>query len=243
MNPPPGLQDLIETVRQDSPTDRALDQLVTAAATVAQLEDTSDALLGHFVDRCRREGRSWSEISGALGVSKQAVHKRFAASLADQIIASTPAPTFERFTSRARSALAAATRAAQSNGTAPVSSAHLLIGLFAEPDGVAAKALQAMHVDEQAVRAAVQAALADSDDAQPDPAQRFTPDAHKALRHALEVALELMHNYIGTEHLLLALYRNPGSAAAVILADLGTTEQQARSQVTMLLRGFRPPSA
>ena len=100
MTPPPSLQDLIDTVRQDAHSDSPLDQLVTAAATVAQIEDTSDSLLGHFVDRCRLEGRSWSEISAALGVTKQAVHKRFAASVADQVIASIPAPTLERFTAR-----------------------------------------------------------------------------------------------------------------------------------------------
>ena len=116
MTPPPSLQDLIDTVRQDAESANALDQLSTAATTVAQIEDTSDALLGHFVDRCRREGRSWSEISAALGVSKQAVHKRFAASMADQIIASIPAPTLERFTARARVVLASAALAARDAG-------------------------------------------------------------------------------------------------------------------------------
>jgi hypothetical protein len=82
MAPPPTLQELIEIVRQDSSSDQPLDQLVAAAAAAAQLEETTDALLGHFVDRCRRDGRSWSEISNALGVSKQAVHKRFAPALA-----------------------------------------------------------------------------------------------------------------------------------------------------------------
>ena len=83
MTPPPNLQDLIEVVQRDTGTGNALDQLATATVTVAQIEDTSDALLGYFVDRCRREGRSWSEISSALGVTKQAVHKRFATSVAD----------------------------------------------------------------------------------------------------------------------------------------------------------------
>jgi hypothetical protein len=78
MTPPPSLQDLIDTVRADSPTGSPLDQLTQAAATVAHLEDSSDALLGYFVDRCRRDRRSWTEISAALGVTKQAVHKRFA---------------------------------------------------------------------------------------------------------------------------------------------------------------------
>src|SRR5580704_8752581 len=129
MTPPPSLQELIDTVRLDTATDNPVDQLVTAASTVADLEDTSDALLGHFVDRCRREGRSWSEISGALGVTKQAVHKRFAASVADQIIASIPAPTFERFTARARVVISSAALAARDAGREKVSSVHILLGL------------------------------------------------------------------------------------------------------------------
>jgi ATP-dependent Clp protease ATP-binding subunit ClpA len=244
MTPPPSLQDLIETVRQDARTDNALDQLVTAAAAVAQLEDTSDALLGHFVDRCRREGRSWSEISAALGVTKQAVHKRFAA-VADQIIAAVPAPTMERFTGRARHAVAAARRLATGLGSDQVGSEHLLLALFEDPGGLAAQALAAMSVRADDVRAAVealgkpettaaQAATAGED-------ARFSPDGRLVLRDALVVALELGHNYIGTEHLLLGLYRNPGSPAAVILASAGATEDQAREAITEMLRGFTKP--
>jgi hypothetical protein len=256
MTPPPSLQDLINTVHQDAPTESALDQLVTAAETVAQLEDTSDALLGHFVDRCRREGRSWSEISGALGVTKQAVHKRFAASIADKIIASVPSPTLERFTDRARRVLAAASRIALAEGQHQASSVHLLLGLLTEPDGLGAKALQEMNVNAETVESAVRAgtaaprATSGATDAgggtEPggQAAKRFTADGRRVLRDALAVALELGHNYIGTEHLLLGLYRDPGSPAAAILAAAGATESEAAAHVTEMLRGFRqPPTA
>jgi ATP-dependent Clp protease ATP-binding subunit ClpA len=254
MTPPPDLQDLIETVRQDAHSADALDQLVTAAATVAQIEDTSDAMLGHFVDRCRREGRSWSEISTALGVTKQAVHKRFATSVADQIIASIPAPTLERFTARARVVIASAALAARDAGRAKADAVHILIGLFAEPEGVAAKVLQALGVTRDAVRTAalgVPAANVPEDpageaapagDAGP-PIPRFTADGRLAMRDALEIALELGHNYIGTEHLLLALYRNGGSPAAAILAASGASEADVRARVLELLRGYQPPQA
>jgi hypothetical protein len=240
MTPPPSLQDLINTVRQDTRTDSALAQLVIAATTVSQLEDTSDALLGHFVDRCRREGRSWSEISTALGVTKQAVHKRFAAGLADQIIAATPSPTFERFTLRARNVLAAASRAARSAGQDQVSGVHILLGLFAEPDGIAAKVLQIMGVEQDAVVSAVRATPA-AKALEPD--RQFTADAHEALRDALAIALELGHNYIGTEHLLLGIYRNGESRAAAILLALGASEAEARTHIMDLLPGFQPPPA
>jgi ATP-dependent Clp protease ATP-binding subunit ClpA len=259
MTPPPNLQDLIDTVRQDTTTDDPLDQLATATAAVAELEDTSDALLGYFVDRCRREGRSWSEISKALGVTKQAVHKRFAANLADQIIASIPAPTMERFTARARVAIASAALAARDAGRSKAGAVHILIGLFAEPMGIAAKALDELGVTRDGVRAAVQAQPAADDPAAPAedagaeeagraeagqdarPTPRFTADGRRVLRDALAVALELGHNYIGTEHLLLGLYRNPDSPAAAILVAAGASEDEARAHVLELLRGYQPP--
>jgi hypothetical protein len=240
MTPPPTLQHLIDTVRQDSPTGGPLDELATAAATAARLEETSDALLSHFVDRCRREGRSWTEISSALGVTKQAVHKRFAAGLADRIIAAIPEPTMERFTNRARNVLDAARRAAREAGGGPVSSVHILIALYAEPEGVAAKVLDEMDITQQAVQAAFEARPASP--AQDSAGRRYTADGKQALRDALTCAIEQGHNYIGTEHLLLGLHRSEDSPAAAILAAAGSTEAEARTRVLEHLRGSQPPA-
>ena len=77
MTPAPTLQELIQTVLADTRSGDPLRQLGQAAQTAGELEDVTDSLLGHFVDRARRAGRSWSEISSVLGVSKQAAHKRF----------------------------------------------------------------------------------------------------------------------------------------------------------------------
>jgi Clp amino terminal domain, pathogenicity island component len=151
MAPPPTLQELIEIVRQDASSDQPLDQLVAAAAAAAQLEETTDALLGHFVDRCRRDGRSWTEISAALGVTKQAVHKRFATAIATHVAAATQAPTFERFTDRARRVMAESSKAAISLGDDFVGTEHLLLALFTEPEGIAGRALAAMDVSEDTV--------------------------------------------------------------------------------------------
>ncbi len=260
MTPPPTLQQLIDTVRQDAGSDQSLDQLITAAATAAQLEETTDALLGHFVDRCRRDGRSWTEISTALGVTKQAVHKRFASALAAHIVAATPSPTFERFTDRARHVIAASRQAAVSLGADAVGTEHLLLALFAEPEGIAGRTLAAMNLTEDNVRAALVAARPqdhDHDDdsgGQPAAGQPageqlatehaghaansppYDEDAKCAMRDALTVALEFSHNYIGTEHLLLGLYRNANSTAAWILGEAGALESTARAHVIDLLR-------
>jgi ATP-dependent Clp protease ATP-binding subunit ClpA len=244
MSPPPTLQDLIETVRRDAGTDQSIDLLVAAATTAAQLEETTDDLLGYFVDRCRRDGRSWSEISAALGVTKQAVHKRFASAVAAHIIAATPTPTFERFTNRARHVVAESRQAALALGSQTVGSDHILLGLFAEPDGLAGRALSAMGVSEDAVRAVIVAASADGSssssaaDAAAGAQPEFADEGKRALSDALTVALEFEHNYIGTEHLLLGLYRNGESQAATILTDAGAFEATARALVTEYLRGF-----
>jgi ATP-dependent Clp protease ATP-binding subunit ClpA len=265
MTPPPTLQELIETVRQDSSSDQPLDQLVAAAAAAAQLEETTDALLGYFVDRCRRDGRSWTEISTALGVTKQAVHKRFASAIADQIADATPKPTFERFTDRARHVMAESSQAAITLGDDFVGTEHLLLALFTEPASIAAKALAAMDVSDDAVRAAIRAAgdrapgiaepsVPAGDASEPaagasgapgaeTPAggnrPPFSGPAKRVLRDALAVALEFGHNYIGTEHLLLGLYRNEDSLATQILMRAGAIESTARAHVTAMLRGYR----
>src|SRR6201996_1476298 len=106
MTPGPTLQELIEAVRADAAAEDPLLQLSQASRTVRELEQTADSVLGHFVDQCRRRGHSWSEISGALGVSKQAAHKRF----------SFDVPDVERFTERARSVLARSEEEALSLG-------------------------------------------------------------------------------------------------------------------------------
>src|SRR5215469_2139593 len=153
MTPPPTLQELIDTVRRDAGTENPIDQLAIAAVTASDLEQTTDALLGHFVDRCRRAGSSWSEISAALGVTKQAVHKRFAGPLAERLTSMTSAPTFERFTPRARNVLAAAAGAAGANDHAVIGTGHLLLGLYTEPEGIAAKVLAGMQAGRKQVEA------------------------------------------------------------------------------------------
>ncbi|MGB6453049.1 MAG: Clp protease N-terminal domain-containing protein, partial [Streptosporangiaceae bacterium] len=165
MTPPPTLQELVDTVRRDAGTEDPISQLAVASATASDLEQTTDALLGHYVDRCRRAGRSWSEISAALGVTKQAVHKRFAGPLAERLAAMTGRPTFERFTQRARNVLVAADAAAAARGHGAIGTAHLLLALYAEPDGVAAKALLGMQVSRDQVEAALRAAWARAGDA------------------------------------------------------------------------------
>ncbi|WP_020576636.1 Clp protease N-terminal domain-containing protein [Actinopolymorpha alba] len=230
MTPPPSLQDLIDIVRRDSSND-VLDQLATARAMVADLSETGDALLGHYVDRARGTGRSWTEISNVLGVTKQAVHKRFATS-------GVPVGEFERFTDRARNTLAAATEAARGFGHAYVGTEHLLLGFYAEPESIATKVLLSVGATSDDVATAV-LALTPKRAETPEGALPRTPRANAALEGAVIVALELGHDYVGTEHILLALYQDSAGIAARVLAQLGLGQDTAQAKVIEALSGYR----
>ena len=224
MTPAPTLQELIETVQHDAASADPLHLLATASSTVAQLEEVGDAVLGHFVDRCRRNGHSWTEISGALGVTKQAAHKRFSFS----------APTLERFTDRARRAVDAAAVAARGLGHNFVGTEHLLLGLFAQPEGLAARALAEAGVDRTAVEAKVLEIVPRGGDPMLDN-PLYTPRASIALQGALEEALRLGHNYIGTEHILLGLVRDRGALAARALNELGVSAESLRPRLVEMV--------
>jgi hypothetical protein len=228
MTPSPTLQDLIDRVRADAAGDDPLDHLAQASRTVADLEQASDALLGHYVDQCRRQGHSWSDISRALGVSKQAVHKRF----------SPGPPTFERFTDRARVVVKGAVEQARRLGHGSVGTEHLLLALFEPTDSVAARVLAALGLTrsetEERVRALTGRAAASPRSALPAEPP-FTGRAKEALRAAVEEALGLGHNDIGTEHLLLGVSRREDDTATRVLDALGATSDDIRMRTLAVL--------
>lgn len=211
MTPAPQLTELIATVDADTTTADPLARLATASAMAADLTETSDALVGHFVDQCRAAGRTWAEISEALGVTRQAAHKRYSMVPRD----------LSRFTARARGALEASVDAARGLGHGYVGTEHLLLGLF-PPGGLAAEMLAESGLTEADVATAVLARSPSGTAELGDPPP-FTPRAARGLSGALEEALTMGHNYIGTEHLLLALFRDPEGLAAQVLADAGAT--------------------
>lgn len=224
MTPAPTLQELIATVERDARSSDLLDLLATASSTVAELEQVGDAVLGHFVDRCRRNGHSWTEISSALGVSKQAAHKRF----------TSPAPTLERFTPRARTVVDAAAAAARSLGHNYVGPEHILLGLFAEPQSLAALVLAEAGVERAAVEEKVLDALPRGNEPLLDNLP-YIPQASLALQGALTEALRLGHNYIGTEHILLGVLRDRDTLPLRILGDLGVSPEWIRNRLADML--------
>jgi ATP-dependent Clp protease ATP-binding subunit ClpC len=142
---------------------------------------------------------------------------------------------FERFTDRARRAMALAQEEAQRHHSG-VGTEHLLLGLIQEGEGVAAKALEALGISLESVSQQVQEIIGP---AKPPPSghSRFSPRARQVLKLSLREALQLGHHYIGTEHLLLGLMREGEGVAAQVLVKLGADLGGVRQQVIQLLQG------
>jgi hypothetical protein len=210
------LDDLIEVIRKVH--DDELEQLTSAMVAADHLGDVADPQVGHFVDQARRAGRSWTEIGRAMGVTKQAARKRFVPREPGDATELTSSEGFNRFTPRAKNAVMAAHNDAEGRGHAEILPAHLVLGLLTEPDALAAKAIVDRGVTLAAVRDAAIAAL-------PPPAEDgpalvpYSAESRKALELTFREALRLGHNYIGTEHILLALLEIEGDDG--ILTGLG----------------------
>ncbi|MFJ2829163.1 Clp protease N-terminal domain-containing protein [Streptomyces sp. NPDC087263] len=193
------LDDLIDAIKKVH-TD-ALDQLQDAVIAADHLGDVADHLIGHFVDQARRSGASWTDIGKSMGVTRQAAQKRFVPKAEADL---DPSQGFSRYTPRARNVIIASQNETKSAGNAEILPAHLVLGLLVEPEGIGAKAITAQGVTLDAVREAATAALPPSVGEVPALIP-FAPPSKKALELTFREALRLGHNYIGTEHILLAL--------------------------------------
>src|ERR1700753_1978746 len=154
---PVRLGDLIEAVAKVH-TD-PLDQLADAVLTAEHLGDVADHLVGHFVDQARKAGASWAEIGTSLGVTKQAAQKRFVPKSPADPSALDPGDGFNRFTPRARNVVIAAQNETAAARNDEIRTAHLVLGLLAEPDAIAARAIVAQGVSLDTVRRRVTATL------------------------------------------------------------------------------------
>src|SRR5262249_46841419 len=198
MTNPVRLDDLIEAIKKVHSD--VLDQLSDAVISAEHLGEVADHLIGHFVDQARRSGASWTEIGKSMGVTRQAAQKRFVPKESADL---DPSQGFSRYTPRARNVVMAAHNAALTARNAEGRPEHLVLGLLAEPDGLAGRAITAQGVPLDAVRQAATAALPPAVEQVPDLVP-YGPEVKKALELTFREALRLGHNYIGTEHILLA---------------------------------------
>lgn len=241
---PVPLDNLIAYVKSLHPEGGPLDNVTGAFSVSTQLDERADALIGYFVDQARRSGLSWSQIGGAMGVSKQAAQKRFVSPpiKAADLMAGNAKP-FSRFTDRAARTLAAAGKLA---APGPVTSAHLAAALPAEPEGLAAKAIVSAGLTAGQFYAAVGAGPAEqAEDAPVAELLELTFDesARDTLRGALKSALHLRHNYIGTEHILLGLL-SVGGPVTEALSAAGLPAERAEQLIAALIEAVqagKPP--
>ncbi|MEO7836374.1 MAG: Clp protease N-terminal domain-containing protein, partial [Acidimicrobiales bacterium] len=144
---------------------------------------------------------------------------------------------FERFTDRARRVLVLAQEEARLLNHNFIGTEHILLGLIHEGEGVAAKALEALGISLEAVREKVEETIGPAGSSTTG-SPPFTPRAKKVLELSLREALQLGHNYIGTEHMLLGLVREGEGVAAQVLQSLGADLSRVRQQVITLLSGY-----
>ena len=224
------LDDLIEAITKVH-TD-ALDQLSDAVIAADHLGDVADHLIGHFVDQARRSGASWTDIGRSMGVTKQAAQKRFVPKDPGQMSDLDASEGFARFSPRARNAVMVAQNEARAAGHDQIRPEHLLLGLMSDPQSLAATAIVELGVPLATVRQAVTAAL-------PPPAGAvpalipFDQQARKVLELTFREALRLGHNYIGTEHILLALLELEDSGG--VLSGLGIDKAAAQARLAAAL--------
>jgi hypothetical protein len=231
------LDDLIGYVKGQEGT--ALDHVSAAVRLGEHLGEVADHLIGHFVDQARRSGASWTEIGQSMGVTKQAVQKRFTPrdSEWDELMSSR-----SRFTERAKHAISAANEAAREHRHDYVGTEHLVLGLLSMNESFAIKAVEAAGVPLDRARAAILAALGPARvDQDPGPRVPFTRYAGKAMELSLREALRLDHNYIGTEHMLLGLLAEQDGRGGQVLREEGVTTDRVEQWLLPELEKFRQP--
>jgi hypothetical protein len=224
------LDDLIDAIKKVH-TD-VLEQLTSAMVAADHLGDVADHLVGHFVDQARRSGASWTDIGRSMGVTKQAARKRFIPKDLGEPEALDPTQGFGRFTPRARNVVMIAHAEAKVAGNDEVAPAHLVLGLLGEPQAIAAKAIVDGGATLDDVRAHALAALPPAAESVPELVP-YSVASRKALELTFREALRLGHNYIGTEHIMLALLELEDGDGA--LSASGVTKADAEGRIIRLL--------
>ncbi|MFD7389931.1 Clp protease N-terminal domain-containing protein [Streptomyces sp. NPDC059852] len=224
------LDELIAAIKKVH--EEPLDQLQDAVIAADHLGEVADHLIGHFVDQARRSGASWTDIGRSMGVTRQAAQKRFVPKEGNDL---DPQQGFGRYTPRARNVVMAAHNEAIAARNPEGRPEHLVLGLLAEPDGIAAKAILDRGVLLDTVRQAATAALPPAADEVPELIP-YGSDAKKVLELTFREALRLGHNYIGTEHILLALLEFENGSG--VLSGLGITKQDAEAFIAAALSQY-----
>lgn len=208
-----------------------LERLAAAEELAGRLTHLGDRLIGYYIERARADGLSWADLGAHIGVSRQAAQQRYTPRWSSLTLADlTRAGALSRLTPRTRAALDHAVRFARTENVPAVGVEHLMLGILVDEETLAVKALQALRVDLLALRTTLTSTAQDG----VSPAELpIDTAARRALEAAVAEALELGHNYVGTEHLLLALLRDATIAGVMNAYDI--TLDSARAVVRELL--------
>jgi hypothetical protein len=230
MTNPVRLDDLINGITRVHSD--VLEQLSDAVLAADHLGEVADHLIGHFVDQARRSGASWTDIGKSMGVTKQAAQKRFVAKPGDAMDLD-PDQGFNRFTPRARNVVVAAQNEARAANDDEIRPEHLILGLLAEPEAIAAKTMVSRDVSIETLRERVTAMLPPARAVELPALIPFNAQSRKALELTFREALRMGHNYIGTEHILLALLELEEGAR--LLAPLGIDKTTTEAKILAML--------
>ena len=221
MSQPLQLKQLLDLVEVNVPEGTRLDQLTEAVRIAEGLNVLADQLIGHFVDEARDSGASWAEIGGALGVSKQAVQKRFVA----RRVPTESQGMFTRFDDDSRSVVMEAVEHARGAGHERVQAGHIVLALIDDPQSLPAKTIESHGVSLEQVRESMGALLGPG----VGPVSGhlpFTAETKKVLELSLREAIRTRSKVIRPGHLLLGVLRDQKSPEAICLAGLGVDRKK-----------------
>lgn len=206
----------------------------TALRALTALRAELDATEPELVQRALQAGASWSEIARALGVTKQAAHRKFRHLLEFPVVTPAGGPKI-LITGEARQTIALAREEAKRMGQPAVGTEHILLGVLRSESSHAARALGALGITLEHARASLQTTMPGlpvkgASDAATD---GMTAHARRILERSLREALKRGEGYIGVEHLLLALLSDSRNGGVQTIEKLKTTPAQIRRQLDL----------
>jgi DNA-binding transcriptional MerR regulator len=214
------LADLIAGLYEELPDSDDLARISEARLRAQALSDLGDQLVDHYVSEAKLGGATWNEISDALGGTKRGAEQRRAPN------------AFGRFTDLNRHSIVLAQEEARTHKHELIGTEHLLLGLLAEPRGLASEVLTAHAGPAAGIRQAIEDVMPPAGKKTLQGHIAFAPDSKEAIEQALRASSDLGHDWVGTEHTLLGLIRTEESLAARILHDLGFTSDTLEDLVT-----------
>ncbi|HEY6740690.1 MAG TPA: Clp protease N-terminal domain-containing protein [Actinopolymorphaceae bacterium] len=227
------LDQIIAGVTAHTPEDRPLERLSAATNSAARLESMAHHLVAHFVEEARLAGASWTEIGKALGVTRQAAQQRFVPASGIELESAMAAAAVP-FSNRARTALENARTVATENRHRTIDDLHILLGLLNARTGGTVTVVKSLGRRMAELRKTARMHLAARGPRRAGVTTTLGRTGLRTLHVATREALRTGGDVIGTEHLLLALAGDVGSAAGQALSEAGVSAADLRKAVTRL---------